>query len=130
MLLTFNTLPTENKDLNALHWQTLLQDARRGETVASEQLWVELRNYVLLIAEQKIDGKLKRKVDASDIAQQTIYQAQCEFDTFNGGIEAIRAWLRKIAKNNITDSWRQYSKTQKRDHSREVDLVTSLLPVS
>jgi RNA polymerase sigma-70 factor (ECF subfamily) len=109
-------------NLSSEQWDRLLNEARGGDVDARNQMWEQLRSYLMLVADQTLNGNLSRKLDASDVVQSTMLQAEKGFDTFEGNVEALRAWLRRITENNCHDKWRKFSQTAKRDVSREVEL--------
>lgn len=107
-------------------WATLLAKARSGDCAALGQVWQHLRNYLLTVAGQGMRGSLRSKLDASDIVQQSLLEAQQNFDTFSGDSEEeMRAWLVKLVRHNLIDCARRYCQTQHRDVSREVSLERS-----
>lgn len=93
----------------------------------SEELQFELvlervRPYLRLLAQAHLGDPLKKKVDASDLVQQTLMQAHEDLHQFNGSSEAqLVAWLKKILRNRLIDMARHW-KVQKRDLGRDVDL--------
>lgn len=77
------------------------------------------RSYLLVLAETQLHKRLKSKVDASDIVQQTLLQAYQAKDQFRGSSDAEKAgWLRTILSNVLFGLARDYSR-QRRDISRE-----------
>jgi RNA polymerase sigma-70 factor (ECF subfamily) len=107
-------------------WSTLLAKARGGDCAALGQVWQHLRNYLLTVAGQGIRGNLRSKLDASDIVQQSLLEAQQSFGSFSGDSEEeMRAWLVKLVRHNLIDSARRFCETQHRDVSREVSLERS-----
>jgi len=101
----------------------LLARARGGDQQALERLFEVCRNYVHLVAEAQAESWLRAKVDASDIAQQTLLEAYRDFTGFAGRTRAEwLAWLRRILDRNVTDFVRQYRNTAKRQIDREVRL--------
>src|SRR5438128_7218087 len=93
----------------------LLARARGGDQPALERLFEVCRNYVHLVAQAKAESWLRAKVDASDIAQQTMLEAYRDFSRFAGATRAEwLGWLRRILDRNVTDFARQYRNTAKR----------------
>ncbi|RMF40911.1 MAG: sigma-70 family RNA polymerase sigma factor [Planctomycetota bacterium] len=77
------------------------------------------RSYLHVLAETQLHAKLKSKVDASDIVQQTLLQAYRSRDQFRGQSSAEKAgWLRRILGNVVYALARDFSR-QRRDVSRE-----------
>lgn len=77
------------------------------------------RSYLHVLAETQLHTRLKSKVDASDIVQQTMLQAYQAREQFRGNTEAEKAaWLRTILSNVLFGLARGFSR-QRRDVSRE-----------
>lgn len=80
----------------------------------------EFRDYLKVIAEINLDRRLRSKLDASDIVQQTLFQAHRAIDQFDGSTDEQKAgWLRKILARNLTNAVRDFGR-EKRDVAREV----------
>jgi len=80
-------------------------------------------DYLLLVANQELPGDVGQKVAPSDVVQETFLEAQRSLDAFQGRTEEeLRAWLRRILINNITDATRKYRHTAKRQIDREISL--------
>lgn len=83
----------------------------------------KFRPYLRLLAQTNLGEVLKKKVDASDVVQQTLLQAHRDRDDFRGENEAqFAAWLKQILRNRILDMNRHWH-GQKRDVSRDADLA-------
>ena len=99
----------------------LIVRARNGDADARDQLFARCRGYVGVIAEAQVESWLQRRVDSSDIVQQTMLDAHRDFDQFQGQSEGEwLAWLKQILKHNTQDIVRHYRGTQKRQQHREV----------
>lgn len=104
--------PLANEDLD---WKRLLDDARAGDDSAINRIWSQMRSYLLLVAKLGLADTLSAKVDASDIVQGSLLEAQCAFDRFTGSSELeLKAWLKRIVKYNLVDSHRHYQVAQRR----------------
>src|SRR4051794_6409643 len=102
----------------------LLAQARAGDAAARDRLFARCRDYLGLAARARIETKLRAKVDASDLVQQTLLEAHRGFGGFRGAPEAEwRAWLRRILDHNAADFVRRYRTTGKREVGREVPLA-------
>ena len=98
-----------------------LRLARGGDRQALGRLLERFRIYLFAIANDEIDPSLRAKEGASDLVQETLRDAQAGFGEFRGGEELeLRAWLRRILRNNLNDSARGYLGSHKRDVRREV----------
>jgi len=104
----------------------LLTRARDGDAAARDELFARCRSYVGLVARAQIEGRLRAKVDASDLVQQTLLEAHRGLKNFRGGTEEEwLAWLRKILAHNTTDFVRKFHGTEKRQIGREVPIRIS-----
>jgi RNA polymerase sigma-70 factor (ECF subfamily) len=101
----------------------LLRCARAGDEQALDRLFALCRNYVAILARAQVGSRLRAKVDASDLVQQTLLEAYRDFHRFQGGTEGEwLAWLRRILAHNAADFVRRYQGTEKRQAGREVTL--------
>jgi RNA polymerase sigma-70 factor (ECF subfamily) len=99
----------------------LIEGARHGDVAARDRLFALCRSYLGLIARSQVETWLQRKVDASDLVQQTMLEAHCDFARFEGRSEKeFLAWVRKILSHNAADFVRRYRGTAKRQAGREV----------
>ncbi len=81
------------------------------------------RGYLLRIAHEHLDPKLATKGDAADLVQETFLEAYRDFDSFQGTSGAdLRAWLRRLLVNNLTNFSRRFRAGGKRALGREVPL--------
>ena len=100
-----------------------LADARSGAADALGQALETCRAYLLLVAEKEMDPRLRAKGGASDLVQQTFLEAQQAFERFHGtSADELRAWLRRLLLNNVSNFRRHWQTTAKRQASREVPL--------
>src|SRR5262245_20873756 len=92
----------------------------------AEPDWERDRDYLLLIASARLDPRLRAKVGASDIVQQTLLEAHRDAAAFRGTTDAQRyAWIRQILARNMANALRDHTR-DKRDVSREEGLETWL----
>jgi RNA polymerase sigma-70 factor (ECF subfamily) len=81
------------------------------------------RAYLFQIAHEDLDPKLATKGDAADLVQETFLEAYRDFGGFRGTSEAdLRAWLRRLLMNNLTNFSRRFRDGGKRALDREVSL--------
>ncbi len=96
--------------------QQLLQEARAGDAATLGRLLELYRRYLRLLARVQIGQRLRGKVDASDLVQETFLEAHQNFARFRGTTEAeLIRWLRQILAANLADLFRRYLGTQGRD---------------
>lgn len=82
----------------------------------------KFRPYLQLLARTHLGDALKKKIDASDVVQQTLMKAHAGRLGFRGKTEAeLAGWLKQILRHELIETAR-YWKGQKRDHQRVVEL--------
>ena len=105
----------------------LLFQAQHGIDAARGALLETYRVYLDLLARVEIGRRLRKKVDASDVVQETFLEAHRNFGNFRGAGEAeFVAWLRGILAARIANLVRHYVGTQARDVRREQGLAVDL----
>jgi RNA polymerase sigma-70 factor, ECF subfamily len=84
------------------------------------------RSYLILLARLKLDRKLRGKLDASDVVQQTLLEAHLALESFRGDDTAAQAaWLRQILARNLANAVRDLTRA-KRDVRKERALQNDL----
>ena len=87
------------------------------------------RNYLLLLARLKLDRKLRSKLDASDVVQQTLLEAHEALASCRGEDLAVQAvWLRQILARNLANAVRDLTRAKRdvrKERSLQVDLDNS-----
>jgi RNA polymerase sigma-70 factor (subfamily 1) len=82
-----------------------------------------LRPYLKQLAEQMIQGDLRRRLDPSDVVQEVLLRGIERLGEFQGDSPGIQAaWLKEILRNLMTDLVR-YHRAAKRDVTREAILT-------
>jgi RNA polymerase sigma-70 factor (ECF subfamily) len=105
---------------------SLLQAARRGDDQALGELLEAYRGYLRLLARLEVGRRLRTKLDASDVVQETFLQAHRAFEEFRGSTEGeVLVWLRKILASRLSKAVRHYLGTQRRDLQLERELGRS-----
>jgi RNA polymerase sigma-70 factor (ECF subfamily) len=100
-----------------------LAAARQGSPEALGQVLELCRRYLLQIATSELDTGLQPKLAASDLVQETFLEAQRVFGRFQGESPAeLRAWLRAILLNKLSDGERRYREAAKRHVEKEIGL--------
>ncbi len=80
------------------------------------------RSYLHLLARTHLEGRLRGKLDASDIVQQTLLKAHASFHQFRGrGPAELAGWLRTILVRTLAHVVRDFSRAR-----RDVALERSL----
>jgi RNA polymerase sigma-70 factor (subfamily 1) len=101
-------------------FKVLLQRARTGCRQALGVLFESYRDPLLDIARAELPARVRPKCGPSDFVQKTYLEAQRHLKQFTGkSQEEWQAWLRAILRNAITDVFRSYAETAKRELARE-----------
>ena len=103
----------------------LICAARGDDPGAVDQLLRVYQNYLSLLARNWLDTALIRRVDASDVVQETLLKAHAKFRQFRGRSEGeLAAWLRQILARTVTDLARRH-RAAIREMNRERSLEQS-----
>ncbi len=106
--------------INIGNW---LCQAQRGNSDALGRLLAAHMNYLKTLAYAQMDERLKRRIGASDIVQETLLEAHRDFLHFVGKSPAeFTSWLRSILINNLKRAIECHLMTAKRDLRRELSL--------
>jgi RNA polymerase sigma-70 factor (ECF subfamily) len=85
-----------------------------------------LRPYLRVLARMQIEPGWQAKIDASDIVQQTMWEAHQARGQFRGeSDDELRGWLRRIMARNLADEMRKFRR-EKRDAGLEKSLQAAL----
>jgi len=103
--------------------QVLLEESRRGD---AESLGLLLKKYVCYLSSLSrghLDERVRCRMSASDIVQETLLEAHRDFQNFVGtSLQEFTGWLRKILFNNLSRAVEKHLLTAKRDVRRERSL--------
>jgi len=102
--------------------ELLLARARAGDQNALGEVLEEYREYLRLLARPRVGRELRVRLDASDLVQETLLEAQRDFHQFVGNSEGeLAVWLRRILVRNLADQLK-FHQSEKRDLGREQPL--------
>lgn len=111
-----------SQNSQSISWIELIQAARDGDDTALNEIWQQLRSYLLIFADQRLDEGLTGKLDASDIVQQSLMEAHRDFGTFRGQTEdELKSWISRLVVHNLMDAGRRFRQSQQRSVGKEVE---------
>ena len=91
-----------------------------GDARASGELLDRHRHRLKRMITNRLDPRLRSRVDPSDIVQETLTQASIHLSSFRDErTDAFYPWLRRIALNTITDHFRRHVLAEGRSVLRE-----------
>ena len=104
--------------------EQLLAHVRAGESDAVGKLFDRHREAVRRMIDLRMDPVLKRRVDASDLVQDVLIQANRRLDSFlENPIMPFHLWLRQMAKDRLIDAHRRHRRAARRTMDREQPLA-------
>jgi RNA polymerase sigma-70 factor (ECF subfamily) len=105
---------------NSLETQQLLDLACRGDADSRNQLLERHREAVRRMVGLRMDPMLRRRVDASDIVQDVLIEANARLvEYLERAKMPFHAWLRHLARDRLIDVHRQHRGARKRSVDRE-----------
>ena len=106
--------------INIENW---LSQAQGGDNDALGRLLGAHMNYLKTLAYAQMDDRLRRRVGASDIVQETLLEAHRDFLHYVGKSPAeFSGWLRMILINNLKRAIESHLLAAKRDLRRELSI--------
>jgi RNA polymerase sigma-70 factor, ECF subfamily len=97
-----------------------LEQARQGNSEAVERLLGEFREPLRRVVDLRLDPVLARRVDASDIVQDVLLEANQRLTEYlRNPIMPFHLWLRHMAQDRIIDTHRRHRLAQRRSIDRE-----------
>ena len=101
----------------------LLVAARQGDPEAINQLLDRHRGGIRRLVEMRLDRKVQRRVDVSDVVQEVLVEASGRLNKYlDDPVMAFHLWLRQIAWDQIIDTYRRHRVSAKRNMDREQPL--------
>lgn len=98
----------------------LLTAARQGDPDAINKLLDRHRGGIRRLVEMRLDRKVQRRVDVSDVVQEVLVEASGRLDKYlDDPVMAFHLWLRQIAWDHIIDTYRRHRVSAKRNMDRE-----------
>jgi RNA polymerase sigma-70 factor (ECF subfamily) len=105
---------------NSPDTQELLDQARRGDATAVEQLLAQHREPVRRMIGMRLDPAIRPRVDASDVVQEVLLEASRRLTEYlRAPTMPFHLWLRHIARDHVIDAHRRHRQAQRRTVDRE-----------
>jgi RNA polymerase sigma-70 factor (ECF subfamily) len=100
--------------------QELIEQARRGEAGAVEELLARHREPVRRMIDLRLDHAVAPRVDASDVVQDVLLEASKRLAEYlRDPSMPFHLWLRCLAQDRVIDAHRRHRKAQRRSVDRE-----------
>jgi len=109
--------PEENKT------EQLLAGAKDGDSDAVNDLLQRHRDALRRLIEMRMDQRIQRRVDVSDVLQDVLVEANRRLmDYLDNPLMPFHLWIRQIARDRIIDAHRRHRVSAKRSVDREQPL--------
>ncbi|QDT67420.1 RNA polymerase sigma factor CnrH [Planctomycetes bacterium MalM25] len=106
--------------------QELLAGVERGDQDARDRLFDRHRAAVRRMIDLRMDRVLQRRVDASDIVQDVLIEANRRLtDYLKNPVMPFHLWLRQMAKDRLIDAHRRHRVAARRSMDREQPLAVA-----
>lgn len=106
--------------------EQLLSAVRGGNADAVNQLLERHRNAIRQMIDLRMDQVIKRRIDASDIVQDVMIEANRRLaDFLENPVMPFHLWLRQMAKDRLIDAHRRHRGAGRRSMDREQPLVAA-----
>lgn len=111
-------------ELSKSQIKSWIDSAKSGKTEALGVLLNAYTNYLKVLAEEQLDFRLRRRLNASDIVQETLLEAFRDFHLFRGCFaDEFRSWLRRILIHNLMRTTEKHLAASKRDIRNELSFA-------
>ncbi len=108
------------------HSNPVVMLLRAGHRDEALHLLAAYRPYLRQLAEKSLPDSLRRRVDGSDLVQETLQRGVTQLDEFRGTTdEELAAWLKQIQDNLLVD-WLRFHQASRRDIRQEIPTNESL----
>ena len=102
----------------------LLDQVRGGDDDAVNVLIDRHRNALRHLVRMRLDRKIQRRVDVSDVVQDVLIEANRRLKTYlENPVMPFHLWIRHIARDRIIDAHRRHRGSAKRSVDREQAMV-------
>lgn len=107
-----------------LQTEELIEQAQNGDDSAVNQLMDRHRNSLRQLIRMRLDKKIQKRIDVSDVVQDVLVEANRRLQRYLAEpVMPFHLWLRQIAKDRIIDAHRRHRVSAKRSVDREQQMV-------
>lgn len=100
--------------------EELLLQVKQGDEDAVNQLMERHRDALRQVVRMRLDQKIQRRIDVSDVVQDVLVEANRRLKDYLGNpVMSFRLWLRQIAQDRIIDAHRRHRISARRSVDRE-----------
>jgi RNA polymerase sigma-70 factor (ECF subfamily) len=111
--------------------EQLLTQAKTGDRAAVNELMTRHRKRLRRMVAVRMDSRLARRVDPSDVVQDTLAEAAVKLpDYLQNRPIPFYPWLRQLAWNRLTDLYRFHVMGARRSLDREAEAESALSDAS
>ena len=104
--------------------EILLKQAIDGDDSAVNQLMDRHRNSLRQLIRMRLDQKIQKRIDVSDVLQDVLIEANRRLTRYlNDPVMPFHLWLRQIARDRIIDAHRRHRVSAKRSVDREQNMA-------
>jgi RNA polymerase sigma-70 factor, ECF subfamily len=105
--------------MDTQEYERLLAAAKTGDLNAIEQLVMAISDSLHTAAKHRLGSRLQRRIDTSDVVQQSLLEVCQSLCEFRGRTAAEwHAWTRKILHHNVANEIDRHLHAQKRTVTR------------
>jgi RNA polymerase sigma-70 factor, ECF subfamily len=116
---------------DASQTQKLLTQAKAGDAAAVNQLLDRHREAVRRMIDLRMDRMVRRRVDASDIVQEVLIEANRRLKEYlKDPAMPFHLWLRHMAQDRLIDAHRRHRGAARRSLDREQPLAAAAVDQS
>lgn len=106
--------------------QNLLAEAKGGDRAAVNRLLERHRNSLRKMIGLRLDQRIARRVDASDVVQDVLLEANSRLQEYLKDPRLpFHLWLRQLAQDRMIDMHRRHRGAQRRSLDREQSLTSA-----
>jgi RNA polymerase sigma-70 factor (ECF subfamily) len=99
--------------------------AKQGSRSGLGNLLEAFRPALIDMAEQKLGGRIRRRMSSSDLVQDTLLTAGNQFESFRGSsLPEFQQWLRELFHSRLIDGLRRHQIAEKRRQDSEDEYLS------